>query len=91
MSTPSQKWHPDVSPISVEDLDRLGINAKHQLFWDGHRVETRQSLSLTGFQKIFTGVVTLCAVLGAIGGFVSGVNNASIFLCARNVHWLTCP
>jgi hypothetical protein len=31
------------------------------------------------------------AVLGAVGGFVTGLNNASVFLCARGIHWLSCP
>jgi hypothetical protein len=27
----------------------------------------------------------------AIGGFVTGLNNASVFLCARGIDWLSCP
>jgi hypothetical protein len=84
-------WPPGVEQIGMEDLGRLGINQADQLFWDGRRIEVRQSLALTGFQKSIAGIAALCAVLGALGGFVTGLNNASIFLCARNVHWLSCP
>jgi hypothetical protein len=35
--------------------------------------------------------VTVRAILGGLGGFASGVNNASVFLCARHVAWLGCP
>ena len=29
--------------------------------------------------------------IGGLGGFVTGLNNASVFLCARNIRALTCP
>jgi hypothetical protein len=84
-------WPDGVKPVGVGDLRRLGIDDRNQLFWDGRRIEIRRPLVLTGPQKIVTGVVTVCAVLGALGGFVSGINNAAVFLCARDVHWLSCP
>jgi hypothetical protein len=84
-------WPNGVRPILVPDLKRLGINEQNELFWDGRHVEIRRSLTLTRFQKFITIIVTLCAVLGALGGFVTGFNNASVFLCARHVTFLTCP
>jgi hypothetical protein len=30
-------------------------------------------------------------VLGGTGGFATGLNDASVFLCARGQHWLSCP
>ena len=84
-------WPNGVRPILVPDLKRLGINQQNELFWDGRHVEIRRSLTLTRFQKFITIIVTLCAVLGALGGFVTGFNNASVFLCARHVTFLTCP
>jgi hypothetical protein len=84
-------WPPGVEPITVDDLRRLGIDRHNQLFWDGRRVEIRRPLVLTGFQKTVAVIVTLCAVLGGFGGFVSGLNNAAIFLCGRGIGWLGCP
>ena len=84
-------WPNGVRPIQVPDLKRLGINEQNELFWDGRHVEIRRSLTLTRFQKFITIIVTFCAVLGALGGFVTGFNNASVFLCARHVTFLTCP
>ncbi|MGC1347392.1 MAG: hypothetical protein WA863_15145 [Methyloceanibacter sp.] len=84
-------WPNGVTPIQVPDLKRLGINEQNELFWDGRHVEIRRSLTLTRFQKFITIIVTFCAVLGALGGFVTGFNNASVFLCARHVTFLTCP
>jgi hypothetical protein len=84
-------WPNGVRPILVPDLKRLGINEQNELFWDGRHVEIRRPLTLTRFQKFITIIVTFCAVLGALGGFVTGFNNASVFLCARHVTFLTCP
>lgn len=92
MSDPAAAdWPPGVGPIGVDDLRRLGINRANELFWDGRRVEIKRTLVLTGFQKGVAVVVTLCAILGGLGGFATGINNASVYLCARNVHWLGCP
>ena len=88
---PHGQWPPDVTPIGVEDLDRLGLDGRNQLFWDGKRVEIRSRLDLTWLQKTLAVIVSICAVLGALGGFVTGFNNASVFLCARDIHWLSCP
>ncbi len=88
---PAANWPKGVEPVGLEDLGRLGISQDDQLFWDGRRVEVRRSLNLTRFQKVITGIVTFFAVLGAVGGFITGFNNASIFLCAREIRWLSCP
>jgi hypothetical protein len=84
-------WPPDVVPIGIEDLDRLGLNPGNQLFWNGKRIEVRNRLDLTRLQKTLAVIVSVFAVLGGIGGFVTGLNNAANFLCARNIHWLGCP
>ena len=89
--TNPEDWPPDVTPIGIEDLGRLGLNARNQLFWNGKRIEVRNRLDLTKVEKTLAVVVSFFAVLGAIGGFVTGLNNASIFLCARDIHWVTCP
>ncbi len=92
MKRPGKAAPPDdVAPIGIEDLGRLGIDSTNQLFWDGKRVELRRKLVLTGLQKLVAGVVTVCAILSGLGGFASGVQNFSLFLCARGLHWLSCP
>jgi hypothetical protein len=83
-------WPADVARISVEDLDRLGINARNELFWDGKRIEIRRRLDLTKVQKSVAIVVSAFAILGSLGSFVTGLNNASAFLCARGRPWLGC-
>jgi hypothetical protein len=75
----------------VDDLNKLGINAQNELFWDGKRVEIRQRLRLSNTQKLAAALVTVFALLGGLGGFLSGLNDGSQFLCARGVHLLGCP
>jgi hypothetical protein len=88
---PHDDWPPDVTPIGIEDLDKLGLNQRNQLFWNGKRIELRNRLDLTGLQKTVAVIVSVFAVLGALGGFVTGLNNAANFLCGRDIHWLSCP
>lgn len=87
----SDRWPPGVKPINIEDLAHLGLNENNQLFWDGKRIEVRQAFTLTGLQRTFAIIVSICAICGGLGGCVTGINNASVFLCARGVHILGCP
>jgi hypothetical protein len=84
-------WPGEVRSIGVEDLGRLGLNPDNELFWDGKRIEVRQTLTLTRLQKVLAVIVSVFAILGGLGGFVTGYNNATVFLCARGHDWLSCP
>jgi hypothetical protein len=84
-------WPKGVNRIRVDDLGRIGIDDENRLYWDGKRVSVRQTVILHGIEKFLAVVVATFAVLGGLGGFVSGLNNASIFLCARGIHWMSCP
>jgi len=88
---PPGDWPQGVERIVVNDLDRLGINSENQLFWDGRRIEIRRRLDLTRVEKTVAWIVTLAAVLGGIGAFLSGLNDGSVYLCERGVHFLGCP
>ena len=78
-------------PVGIEDLDRLGINVEDQLFWDGRRIEVRQRLTLSRAQRVLGTLAVGCAILGGLGGAITGFNNATVFLCARGHDWLSCP
>lgn len=86
-----KEWPPGVEPISVDDLGRLGIDPENQLFWDGRKIEIRRRLDLTRTQKFLALVVTIFAILGGLGAFLSGLDDGASFLCARGVHLLGCP
>jgi hypothetical protein len=84
-------WPPGVEPIGVEGLDRIEIDREHQIYWDGRPIEIKRSIILTGSQKFIASVVTIVGVLAALATIATGVNNASVFLCARHIIWLSCP
>lgn len=80
-------WPDGVEPLSVEEFDKLGITAKRELFWDSRRLITRSKFTLTTPQTM----LALLAAVASAATIATGLNNASIFLCARDVHWLSCP
>lgn len=78
-------------PIGIEDLQRIGINASNELFWDGKRIEIRRPLILSLPQKIVASIVSLCAILGGLGALMSGMKDGAEYLCPRGIQWLGCP
>jgi hypothetical protein len=67
-------------PISLDDLDRMGINSKNELFWDGKQVEVRSRLNLTWPQAVGALLVGAAAICG---GFASAANDGSEFTCRQ--------
>jgi hypothetical protein len=88
---PHPQWRRGIEPIGMEDLNRLGIDSDHQLYWDGHPIEIRRSIVLTRFQKRIAVVATIVGLFAGLATIATGINNASIFLCARHITWLSCP
>ena len=92
---PPPGWPPEVRPITVEQMARLGIGDAPELFWDGRRVEVRRRLVRTGLQQTVARVVSAAAVAGAgvaggVGAAASGTKDGAEFLCVRQFHW-ACP
>ena len=81
---PPPGWPPGVHQVSFNDVGRFGVSPKNELFWDGRRILTSNQVRLSFFQ-------TLLALLATLATIIGGVNNASTFLCARNIRWLSCP
>jgi hypothetical protein len=84
-------WRRGIEPISLEDLNRLGIDSEHQLYWDGHPIEIRRSIVLTRIQRRIAAIAAVMGLLAGLATIATGINNASIFLCARQITWLSCP
>ena len=81
---PPKGWPPGVHQVSFNDVGRFGVGEKNELFWDGKKVVTKNQVSLSVFQAALAILATVATIFG-------GINNAATFLCARNVHWLSCP
>jgi hypothetical protein len=85
-------WPDGVKPLdTLGQLMQLGIDRDNRLYWNGRPVEVRRTLDLSPAQKLGAIIVALGAVLGGLGGCVTGLKDGAEFLCARNVHWLACP
>jgi hypothetical protein len=67
-------------PITMEDLDKLQINGRRELFWDGKRIEVRSRLNLTWPQTLGAILIGLAAI---IGGLASGANDGTEFTCRQ--------
>lgn len=85
MSDKPSGWPGNVEPMALQDLKRLGTDPQNQLYWDGKQVRTRLALSVPQT------MLAVLAALASIATIFTGLNNASIFLCARGVTVLGCP
>jgi hypothetical protein len=64
--------HPaGVRTITLDKLDRLGIDDNNRLYWDGKQVVLKSALSLTWFQNACVGLTTLGAVASGVMAIVS--------------------
>lgn len=66
-------WPKNVRKITLDNLDRLGIDHEDQLHWDGKPIEMRRPLALNWWQKIWAVIVGLALVAGGIGGAMQGL------------------
>ena len=83
-------WPEGVEQIRIGDLARLGIDKHRQLYWDGQRIEIRRRLDLTRPQKIAALIVTAAAILGGLGGFLSGLADTDALFCGHGNHYAVC-
>ena len=80
-------WPSGISPISFENIGRMGVGHDGHLYWDGRRVETRARLGLTFWQKLGAFIV----VLGALGAIAQGIDATHNFGCKVHLWSLGCP
>lgn len=64
---------PSVRPISIDELDRLGIDEENNLYWDGKPIVIRRRISLPWF-------VNLAAVGAATATIIMAVVQVLDFL-----------
>ena len=54
-----KRWPDHVRPISIDELNRLGISDDGKLYWDGKEIIIKRKLSLSLAQRIGTVIVTV--------------------------------
>lgn len=80
-----------VRPITLDELDRLGISSDGRLYWDGRPVEVKQRLALTFWQKVMSAIVAVAAVVGGFGGAAQGIAVGHDWLCKTKWTARGCP
>ncbi len=82
-----EHWPEGVFPLYIEEFQKLGRDKKNALFWDGKPLVTKNQYVFTSYQ-IF---LSILAIIASIATISTGMNNLSVFLCARGVDALGCP
>jgi len=80
-------WPDGVERLFIEDMQKLGRNSKNELFWDGKPIVTRNQYVFTNYQR----ALAILAIIASLATILTGLNNASVFMCGRGVNWLGCP
>ncbi|MFT8246755.1 hypothetical protein [Roseomonas sp. BN140053] len=70
-------WPKGVRPIDVAEFHRLGIDGENKLYWSGK--EMNYKLKLNWWQNAVAGL----AIMASLATIASGVQTASLYLCAR--------
>ena len=65
-------WPKGVRPISIDEVDGIGVDSRGDLYWQGKRVETHTRLDLNWRQIVYAGVLVVFAGLSAAGAIVQG-------------------
>jgi len=68
----TKHWPEHVEPITIGQLDMLGVDSKQNLYWDGKRLKVERRLKLSGLQQISAGLILLATIVAAIGTAFQG-------------------
>lgn len=66
-------WPENIQAISLSGLALLGIDDQNRLYWDGSRIEVRNRVNLTFWQRIGAVAVVISAVVGALAAAASAL------------------
>jgi hypothetical protein len=93
---PIRKAHPDtwpegVRPISIEEVDGVGVDGRGDLYWHGKRVETRTRLDLSWLQTIVAVVIAFATVIGAAAAVAQGWAAYNDWACRVGWSAVACP
>lgn len=68
ISTKPSHWPVDVSIITLDELDRIGVDKEGRLYWDGKSVSVGQHVALTFLQKLGSFLIVIGTIVGAFAG-----------------------
>lgn len=59
-------WPVGVRPISVDEMEALGIDANAMIYWNGQPIQVRKRLELRSWELAIAVVATLATVIQAV-------------------------
>ncbi len=84
-------WPNGVRSISIGEADALGVDANGELYWHGKPVEIRRPLVLSKAQAAFAILVSVFAILGAVGSMAQGWASYHEWSCKTGYRSWACP
>lgn len=85
------KWPATVRPISMQEIDGLGIDASGRLHWDGKPVEIIGSrIDLTWTQTFIAMAVAVFTAIGALGAVAQGAVAVYDWSCKNQKRYFAC-
>jgi hypothetical protein len=87
------QWPRHVRPISMGEVDGLGIDNDGRLHWNGKPVEIiGQRLDLTGYQIFWATIVAVFTIIGGIGAAAQGWAAYHDWACKNHMPaGINCP
>jgi len=83
-------WPEGVRPISIDEMDGIGVDADGDLYWHGKRV-TRTRVDLNWRQVIYAGFILLFTAIAACGAAVQGWTAYQDWACKVGWRAVACP
>jgi hypothetical protein len=66
IKTDRASWPKGVRPISIDEMDALGVDRDGLIYWNGHPVQVRRKIELRSKELVLAAVATVATLIQAI-------------------------
>jgi hypothetical protein len=66
MPPDKKTWDKGIRPIALAEIDSLGLDVNGNLYWQGKKVKTVETIELTVWQNTIAVIATVATVVQAI-------------------------
>jgi hypothetical protein len=84
-------WPRGVRPISIEEVDGIGVDVNGDLYWHGKRVETRTRVDLNWRQITYGAIILIATIVAACGALAQGWAAYNEWACKVGWRAVACP
>jgi len=68
----NRSWAPGIEPITIGQLDPIGVDSEGNLYWDGGRLKIERRLKLSRLQSVSAFIVLISTFVGGVGAGFQG-------------------